>query len=239
MQTKGRKEANYQTENDMKTLLLLPLLLSGLFARGQDVIAQMANENKAVEPFTGAYQVHSTVATLAIGFADYYRANYRVPTGFQQNNTSGFIPVYGRLEYGLTPTVSIGAVFSYDAFYSNYYQLFEANNNIYKRNGTDRVRVFSGGLSGYYHFGELIKVKRLDAYAGIGFSLNNISHSALPQGDSMVAVVQHTVSPSIKVGARYYLTNRGSIFADAGYDRQSVVSVGFSCRFLSRKAAKN
>ena len=218
----------------MKKFIIFPLLLIASIARGQDVISQMQKEGEKTkgETINAAFALKSAIVTLALGGIDYYKTNYSVPAGFEKNNTSGFAPVYARVEYGITHNVSIGAVFSYDAFYSNYYQLFAANNIIYKRFKTDKMRIFSAGIAANYHLGKYIKVKRLDTYAGIGFSLNNIHHSALPQGDSTIDNSIHTVSPSLKIGARYYLTNRASIFADAGFDRQSAFSLGFSCRFF-------
>ncbi len=177
------------------------------------------------------YVRRATIATLAVGFADYYRSNYTVPSGFKLNNKTGFAPVFGRLEYGITDHVTVGAMFCYDVFYSNFYRIYQANGNEYKRYNTDRVRLLSGGVTAYYHFGQLIPVKKLDVFAGVGFSLNNLHHSALAQGDSTANITEHTVSPLVKVGARYYLSKKGSIFADAGYDRKAIFSLGFSCRF--------
>ncbi len=220
----------------MKLIALLPLLLVYCLTSAQPV---PPNTKATVEPLQpkpaypsqAAYVKNATIATLSVGFADYYRKNYAVPTGFKMNNQTGFAPVFGRLEYGVGSNVTVGAMFCYDVFYSNFYKIYLANGNEYKRYNTDRVRLLSGGLAAYYHFARLIPVKKLDVFAGLGFSLNNVHHSAMPQGDSTANITDHTVSPMLKLGARYYLSKKGSFFADAGYDRKALFSLGFSCRF--------
>ncbi len=76
----------------------------------------------------------------------------------------------------------------------------------------------------------------LRPFIGLGLSLNNIKYSAHPEGDSTIVKIDHTVTPYLKAGARYYISDKFSLFADVGYDKQSVISIGFSCRFFSRKA---
>ncbi len=219
----------------MKLISYLPLLLICFYAQAQTGTPAVP---AAIKPVAGAsiagYVKGSTVATLSVGFIDEYRGNYTVPAGFSLNNKSGFAPVYGKLEYGVSNKVSLGATFCYDVFYANFYHLYQANGNEYKRYATDKFRSFSGGLAAYYHFKSLIPIKKLDVFAGVGFSLNNIQHSAMPQGDSTAGTTEHTVSPILKAGARYYLSNYGSLFADLGYDRATIFSLGFSCRFLKK-----
>ena len=170
------------------------------------------------------------LATLAIGFGDVYRKNYSMPTGFQLENTSGFAPIYGALEYGLSKHVGIEAVLCYDAFYANISRLYTGTGGLYKRHYTDHVKLFSAGVAAYYHLGDLVPVKKLDVFGGLGIALNNARHSNLPQGDSLATVTDHFVSPQLRVGARYYITQRASVFLNAGFDRKSTVNFGFSCR---------
>lgn len=167
-----------------------------------------------------------------------YRSNYTYPTGFRQGTISGFMPVYGRVEYAVSRKVSIGAMLVYDVFYNNYYQLYYGNGNTFSRNRKDKVRLFNYGLAGWYHFGSIIPVKNLDVYAGLGLTLNKITHSSLPQGDSTVATKENTASPYLKAGARYFISRSASVFADAGYDNHTIVNIGFSCRFTKSPAKK-
>jgi len=181
------------------------------------------------------YERHSIVATASIGFIDAYRNDYSLAPGFEKSNTSGFAPLYLKLEYGLTKDVSIAAVFGYDAFLYNFKQEYTGNNGPFTRYLTNNTRILSGGLVAYYHLRKFIPVKHLDPFIGIGFSLNNIRYGALPQGDSTAVTFNHTVSPYLKAGARYYITSVYSIFGDVGYDQHSIFSLGFSCRFFRKK----
>ncbi len=211
---------------------LLPLLLATNLTSAQTSVAPVATPAMAhADSANNVFHKGSIIGTISVGFIDYYRNNITMPAGFQKNNTSGFAPIYGRLEYGLSNTISLGALMSYDIFYDNFYQHFPVNGKIFERHNTDRVLVFSSGLSGYYHLGRILHSKKLDPFIGIGLTLNTIHHTAWPEGDSTATTANYTVSPSIKIGARYYITRKGSIFVDAGYDRQSVFSIGYSCRF--------
>lgn len=217
-----------------KTRIVVVCLALALASAAQ---AKEATKDTTVQTIGKIPEPHQVTLAVAAGFADPYRAGYTVPTRFEKSDVSGFAPVYARIEYAITKNTGIGATFSYDAFYAAYYQLYEVNGtpSTYKRNHTDKVTVFGAGLSLYYHLGSFLKVKRLDPYISAGFALNNITNQAKPQGDTITATKEHTVSPSIRIGARYYFTSIASLFADAGYDQQSYFSVGFSCRFLKKK----
>ena len=186
-------------------------------------------------PMHATYMRHSITPTVSLGFIDAYRNNYTLPVGFQKNNTSGFAPVYVKLEYRLGAKISVAATLGYDAFNYNFRQKYEGNNGPFVRNRTDAVRVFSGGVAAFYHLGDLIKVKRLDPFVGLGVSINNIRHNAFPQGDSVSIYLDHTATVSVRAGARYYLSDKFSLYGDVGYDKLSVFSLGFSCRFLPDK----
>lgn len=183
-----------------------------------------------------AYVRHSTIATLSMGFLDFHRSYYRFPKNFEKGNTSGYGLIYGKLEYGVSDRISMAATFGYDAFYYNFSQLYPGYyGSPAKHYKTDHLRILSCGLSAFYHLGNVIAIPHLDPFLGIGASINNIRHSALPQGDSTTVNIEHTVTPYIKLGARYYITDKFSLFADAGYDKQSIFSIGASCRFFGRK----
>lgn len=186
------------------------------------------------------YQKKTITLTCAVGFIDAYKHDLKLPKDFENNNTSGFAPVYIKAEYALAKHTSLGASFAYDAFNDNYDQIYTGNGETYKRFRTDNIRIISGSLIGYYHFDKYIKVKNLDLFAGFGLTLSNIRHGSAPQVDSTTAIVMdHTVTLYLKAGARYYLTNRTSLYADLGYDRQSVMSLGFSYRFRRQRLIPN
>ncbi len=214
----------------MKTYLtiLLTLLTINVWSQ-QDTAANSAQ----VRHLT--YERHAVIATAAFGFVDLHRTEFQVPPAFQKNNVSGYDLLYAKLEYGFTDRISIAATFGYDAFVYNFSQVYTGYNGPIERYKMDQYRLVSGGLTAFYHLGHIIKVRHLDPFIGVGTTINNIRHSALPQGDSTVVTIEHTVTPSIKVGARYYITSKVSLYGEAGYDQQSIFALGASCRFFSRK----
>ena len=181
------------------------------------------------------YVWRSVIPSLSLGFADAYRNNYSLPAGFNKGNTSGFVPVFLKLEYGLTKHIGLAATIGYDAFSYNFTQRFEGSNGPFVRNRTSTFRMFSSGLTAFYHLGNVIHVKRLDPFAGLGFTINNIHYSAYPQGDSLLARADHNTTIYLKAGARYYLSSKFSLYGDLGYDKHTILSLGFSCRFLPGK----
>ncbi len=218
----------------MKHCAFLLLLVLAIAARAQPIVSVQPKPVKR-DTVSLPFVKHLTLATISVGFADYYRANITAPKGFSKNNVTGFAPVYGRLEYGVGQHISLAFTGSYDLYYVHYNQEFTSyNGGSFSRFNTDAVRVFRTGVSGYYHFGQLFHSRLVDCFVGLGCSINNIRHSQWPAGDSVAVLKEHTVSPSVRVGARYYLSQHGSVFADAGYDRQSVLSIGYSCRFFGR-----
>ncbi|MCW3120677.1 MAG: hypothetical protein JWQ38_169 [Flavipsychrobacter sp.] len=203
-------------------------------------INSMAQDSAAIS-HTGTipYRKNSVTGTISAGFIDWHRQDFNLPAGFEKNNVSGYALFYGKLEYGVGENISIAAAAGYDAFVYNYSQLYSGYGGPVKRYKADHFRIFSGGLIGYYHLGKKIRVKNLDPFIGVGFYLNNIRHSELAQSDSTTKVsLQHNGTPYIKVGARYYITPKFSLFADVGYDQQSIFSVGMSIRSFSRKETK-
>jgi hypothetical protein len=182
-----------------------------------------------------SYKQHTTTATLSVGFVDGYRQDYTLPVGFKKSNTSGFAPVYGKLEYAFFKHVSVAATIGYDAFVYNFKQEYTGNSGAFTRYKTNNTRIFSGGVTGFYHLDKYIHVNNFDPFIGIGLALNNIRYQAFPQGDSTLTKIDHTVTPYIKAGARYYITDKFNLFGDIGYDKQSIFSIGVSCRFHCKK----
>ncbi len=211
----------------MKSCLLSLLSLISVSAFAQDTTT--------ARPLHSVYEYHSVTATAALGFVDGYKQSYSLPAGFVKNNTSGYHQLYAKLEYGLTRQISIGATFSYDAFTYNFGQQYTGNSGAFTRYRANNFRLLSGGVVAYYHLNNVIRVKNLDPFVGVGISLNNIRQSNYPQGDSTVINIDHTITPYLKVGARYYISSVFSLFADAGYDKESIFSIGASCRFFTKK----
>jgi hypothetical protein len=187
-----------------------------------------------VDTFMSTFVPHSVIATLSIGFINDLRQNFSVPAGFEKANTTGFAPIYARVEYAGKSHMGYALTVGYDAFYGNYYKIYTGNGREYKRYKMDKVNVYSAGLSLNYHFDKLIHIKKLDVFATAGFLLNNIQHSAFAQGDSTVAFTDRKVAPVLKAGVRYYLSPKASVYADLGYDRHSLFALGFSCLFAKR-----
>jgi hypothetical protein len=195
-------------------------------------VAQQDTSKPHINVKHNAYERYSTIATISAGFGDTYRQNYSLPEGYLKNNTSGFAPIYGKLEYGVSNHISLGATISYDQFSYNFRQSYTGNTGSFTRNQTDNFKLLSGGLSACYHFGYLFHSRVFDPFLGVGISLNNVRYSAYPQGDTSVTRLSHPVTVSLRAGLRYYVSPQCSFFADAGYDKQSIVSVGMSCRFF-------
>lgn len=216
----------------MKHRLLLLLIAASLAGKAQ------TDSTSVAAPRYATYERHSALATVSVGFADDYRHNYSLPAGFEKGTTTGFTPFYAKLEYGLYQHISIAVLFSYDAFVYNYKQDYTGNNGPFARYRTDKARIFGGGLAAFYHLQSIIHIRHLDPFVGIGVSLNNIHHGTYPSGDTTARKTEHIVAPYLKVGARYYVSSKVSLFADAGYDKQSMVSLGISCRFISDRTKK-
>ena len=206
--------------------VIITLFSTTLWSK-QDTAYRWMVKDKSLQP-------HPVIATISLGFTDYYKNDYSLPSGYYKNNTSGYTLVNTKLEYFLGPQISLAATFGYDAFIYNFSQIYSGNNGNFFRYKTDKFRLFNGGITGFYHLGRLIQIKRLDPFIGVGISLNNIRHSAYPQGDSAVVKVTHIATPYFKAGARYYISDKFSLFADVGYDRQSIFNLGFSCRFSKK-----
>src|SRR4051812_33086091 len=118
----------------MRSILLLSFLFFCGATQAQTVSATPeAKKVKPVDTLQSSFIRHSVIATLAIGFIDGHRTGFSVPAGFERNNTSGFAPVYGKVEYGVSNHVSLGLMLGYDNYFGNYYQLYTANGRDYKR----------------------------------------------------------------------------------------------------------
>lgn len=212
--------------------LYFTLLLSVLTGT---LLAQQDTAAKKVHKMHAPYYKNAIVATTSLGFIDNNRQSYSLPSGFSKGGITGFIPFFAKVEYGLTRQISLGATFCYDAFVYNNLQDYTGNNGAFTRYRTNNTRILNGGLTAFYHFGKVLHTRQVDPFIGVGVSLNNIRYHAYPQGDSTAVKIDHTVTPYLKAGARYYITNQFSLYGDAGYDKQAVITIGFSCRFFTNR----
>jgi hypothetical protein len=200
-------------------------------------VSALAQKDTSVvtKPTHGVYQHHSIQVALSLGFFDAYRNSLPMPAGFEKNNTSGYGNIEAKIDYALAKRISLAANFGYDAFYYNFSQLYSGYNGIIRRHKINNFRLLNVGLIAYYHLGSYIHIKNLDPFVGAGISLNNIRYGTYPQGDSTLVRTEHTITPYIKVGAHYYISDRFSVFGDLGYEQQAILGIGFSCRFFPSK----
>ncbi len=212
----------------------IPFLISATFLSSA-AMAQLDTVGRLIPMPHKAFEHNAVMAGVSLGFIDQYRTDFSLPAGFEKGTTSGFAPVFARLEYSFTDHFSLAGMFGYDAFVGNFKQVYEGANGPFVRYKTNNTRIVSGGISAFYHFEKLLSVRHLDPFIGLGLALNNIRYSALPVGDSTMVRIDHTVTPYLKAGARYYLTDKFSMFGDIGYDRHTALSIGFSVRILKNK----
>jgi hypothetical protein len=201
-------------------------------AQGAPVDSAVAETQRA------AYVRHSTILSLGVGFMDLYKSGYKLPNGFADKQSSGFTPVYLKVEYGLGKHFGLAANFMYDGFYETYAQHYYYYGTVYSRYIKDQVHAFQAGLLVNYHFAELIPVKRLDVYIAAGGCLNRVAHNNMPQDDTTVqSQTKHGAVPVAKLGLRYNISSHAAIYAEGGYDGASIFGVGFSCRFFRKDGA--
>ena len=216
-------------------------LLFFIFAR----FTSFAQHNDSLENLNQLNTIKKhlpTLATLNVGFIDYFRSAsyYTLPAGYQKSNTTGFLPMSAKIEYGINSNVYLVASFYYDNFIYNFDHLYYGNGITFRRYQTNQFILMGGGLGMSYCLNKYIHVKNLEPFITIGFSLNNVHQNSFPQADSTVAKTDHIASPCIKAGARYYVTKskKTAIYCDFGYDRQSFLNLGFSC-VINRKKGKH
>jgi hypothetical protein len=217
----------------MRAYFTLAFLFVTSFTFAQSGQSAMGNKadttQRPVEKFR-PYERHTFMLSLSAGIGDWYKQTYSLSNGYTDGKGTGFIPVYLQIERTISNHISIAVNLMTDKFYYNYAQEGSGNGVSFLRYGRDNVHAIAGGLTGYYHFTQA-NVRNLDLFLGVGATVNNITHSAYPQSDSTISKTEHTVSPHLKVGARYYTNKYVSFYGDAGYDQISLVSLGISCRF--------
>jgi hypothetical protein len=225
----------------MKTLIMLIMAATCLQATAQEV-AITKKKYAAPRPLKGV-----VTATVGVGIIDYYRHHYTPPLAnayyspsmvYNEGNT-GFAPIYARVEYGITEKLGIAATFGYDDFVHNYdQQVYGTYYGTLHLRGTEKLRVLSSGIASVYYFRPLSFVPRLYPFISIGVGINHLRFEGYQKGPSSSAVEAgegYTVTPVLKVGARYFISDQFGIYGDAGYDKLGIFSLGFSYRFFPKK----
>ena len=198
-----------------------------VFAQKDTTLSQI------VHPFN-AYEKHALNLTFTIGFIDQFRSEIKLPADYENNKISGFAPLSLSGDYAISNRFSLGVSLGYDAFIDNFDQLYYGNGETFRRYYADNIRIFSGAVTGYYHFKKIIHSNNIDLFAGAGLQINNIRHSNAPQADSVAQIVMnHSVTPILKAGCSYFITEKVSLYGSVGYTKQSAISLGFTYRFRS------
>ncbi len=174
------------------------------------------------------------IAGFSAGFLNSYRNEYTVPAGYEKGNVTGFIPVYLRGEYGISNRVSLGVSFGYSTLLFNSHKVTQGYNDPIRRYVPNKWRLLNAGVTAYYHFNHLLNAPKLDVFVGGGLCLNNILETRSISDDTLMERKSHTIQPILKAGVRYYINPVFSLYADAGYDKLSIFSLGFSCRLTGK-----
>lgn len=163
---------------------------------------------------SGSFDKSTSIISIGYGFPN-------VPTNDFSGLTSSrlaFGPIYGKYEHGfLRDEIGLGGqiAFSFGRIkYGSY---------------VNHVNAFDIGVLGYYHFNKLIPVQNLDVYAGLGFTIRNVSYS-YDAGYGTANYTDTGVYGAFRVGARYYVKPNLGLFADLGYDNMSVFNLGVTFR---------
>lgn len=215
----------------MRVLLVSALIaISSIAAHAQDSTAMQVPSS-----YHNTFTRKTTMLTVSFGLADWNKQNYKLPDSTRFGSGSSSLPIYFRLERAIGNNISIAASLGYDVFYYNYSREGYTNGALFYRANTDKVRIISPGLQAFYHFNKLIPVRHLDVSVGVGFAANYVKHTDYPASDTLSNVIKPDVTLLARLSARYYVNRYAAVFADIGYDKMSLFSLGASFRFFDRK----
>lgn len=178
-------------------------------------------------PFNG----NTKIISFSMGFPNLYRTGYDEPAGYTHLKTTGFGPLFAKLEIGAWDAIGIVPSFGYSTFHYSYYGW--AYFGGYKQQVVyyDDVNTINLSLAANYHFKKWITQPRLDVYAGGGLCMNylryrygNIPPYKEPNAKTVFYPIGH-------LGARYYIDPIFGLSAEGGYDGLSILQLGFSVRF--------
>ncbi|HEY5747570.1 MAG TPA: hypothetical protein VIU12_15945 [Chryseolinea sp.] len=194
----------------MKKIVLL--VLAGMLSAG----ALQAQSGKAFynSPYrtrnSGSFDASYSILSFGLG-----APNRPVQDDFNGWNHSGLPVLYGKYEHGIMDEIGIGGQLAITGGSNKY------NNN--------KVNIFAFHMAvlGYYHFNKLIPVKALDVYAGAGLALRIRSgsddNSNRDDNDTNVTI-------PVKVGGRYYFTDKFGAYLEVGWDDMSDANIGVTFR---------
>jgi len=132
-------------------------------------------------------------------------------------NRTGLPVVYGKYEHGIMDEVGIGGQIA-------------MTGGSYKYNNGDKIKIFAihFGVLGYYHFNKLIPVQALDVYAGAGLGLRVRTASGDTGGYNDYSDTNVTIP--VKVGGRYFFTDKFGAYLEVGWDDMSDANIGVTFR---------
>lgn len=155
----------------------------------------------------------------AVGINDKCKLSSHVP-GYAIQDVKQGVPIYIKYEHGITDNIGIGIYFAHvnskGTFpYAGIVPIAESN---------PKMSTNCFGLTGYYHFGELLHTAHLDPYAGLGFAIRNQPYTGL-EGYQPPPT---QIIPTLKIGVRYYVIPHFAIFGEIGADGLSTFTFGIS-----------
>src|ERR1700744_5634761 len=108
----------------MKLYITIVLALLSAGAWAQSAAPNNTPDTTANKSFGkfAPYERKTYTLTLSAGIGDWNKQNYKLPAGYVNGSTSGFAPVYFKIERAVSSDISIAVNIMYDAFYYNYAQ---------------------------------------------------------------------------------------------------------------------
>ncbi|MGZ3864678.1 MAG: outer membrane beta-barrel protein [Bacteroidia bacterium] len=190
------------------------------------VFASVATQAQSFEKGQLDFNVGMGLGNTFIGYGRYVGAGYAY-TRMPVINASG--------EYGITDAVSIGGYLGYTSFkYSWTYNDYNPNNGtVGTYVDSYKWSFFILGARGSYHFGQFIKVDKLDCYAGLmtGYNIAKATYTTTDPYHSSVYTVGGFggFAWSIYGGARYRFTDHIGVYGELGYG-VSILNIGLNIK---------
>lgn len=220
----------------LQTTLLLLVCVLHFPAGAQDKSAikdQLDTKQSAKDFYRSPYNTR-TNGTFGTG-ANLFSISYGLPNNLYHDavgntygaNVSGFGPIMARDEFAVHAEVGIALSVQYA---NKKWDSYDWNSD-YVKVSTKGVNI---GVCGVYHFCKLIPVKRLDAYLGLGASVDFDSGNVADAGTTS-GTVMYGARKQIKVlamaGLRYYLSKGFGVFVEGGAIGYSPINTGITVRF--------
>ncbi len=158
---------------------------------------------------SGSFGQSVALLSFGVGFPNVVN-NY-------QKGQSGYPPLYAKFEHGfMRDEIGLGG------HISTGWGSFNSYNN-----SKTNFMAFSIGSLVFYHFNKLIPVKQMDLYVGVGLGYRYIKYST---NDAIILKENshNDVLGMIKLGIRYHIKPKLSLFAETGYDGMSGFNAGVS-----------